>query len=192
MSLNPDASAIRFCPICGFSAEFRTPEGDSLPRHICSSCGHINYQNPRLVVGCVAEHEGRILLCKRAIEPRYGFWTLPAGFMENGETTAQGAVRETVEEAGADVEIDACFALYSIAHIHQVHLFYRGRLARPIYSAGIESLEVGLFEPENNPWDDLSFRSVKLCLERYLEDRQTGHFGFHEAALPPIYSSSEK
>ncbi|MER2538573.1 MAG: NUDIX hydrolase [Azonexus sp.] len=186
MPPSPDSSAISFCPICGATADFFTPEGDSLPRHVCSRCGHINYQNPRLVVGCVAEYDNRILLCRRAIEPRYGFWTLPAGFMENGETTSQGAARETLEEAGAIVEIDAAFALYSIAHIHQVHLFYRGRLPCPIYSAGIESLEVVLFEPAAIPWDELAFRSVKLCLERYLEDRQTGRFGFHEAELAPI------
>ena len=106
--------------------------------------------------------------------------------MENGETTAQGAARETIEEAGAIVEIDAAFALYSIAHIHQVHLFYRGRLPSPTYAAGIESLEVELFEPADIPWDELAFRSVKLCLERYLEDKKSGHFGFHEAELPPI------
>ena len=186
MSPNPDASTISFCPVCGASADFLTPEGDSLPRHVCSRCGHINYQNPRLVVGCVAEYEGRILLCRRAIEPRYGFWTLPAGFMENGETTAQGAARETIEEAGAVVEIDAAFALYSIAHIHQVHLFYRGRLPKPIYAAGIESLDVELFETTDIPWNELAFRSVKLCLERYLEDKKSGHFGFHEAELPPL------
>ncbi len=185
MSPPPDAPAIRFCPICGFRADYRTPKGDSVARHICGSCGHINYQNPRLVVGCVAEYDGRILLCRRAIEPRYGFWTLPAGFMENGETTAQGAARETLEEAGASVEIAAAFALYSIAHIHQVHLFYRGSLPSPIYAAGIESLEVQLFEAADIPWDELSFCSVKLCLERYLEDRQAGNFCFHEAELGP-------
>lgn len=186
MSLSPDTPAIRFCPICGFTAEFRIPAGDSLPRYICNNCGHINYQNPRLVVGCVAEFAGRILLCRRAIEPRYGFWTLPAGFMENGETTAQGAIRETIEEAGAIVEIDAAFAIYSIPHIHQVHLFYRGNLPSPIYAAGVESLDVALFDPEAIPWDELAFRSVQLCLERYLEDRKSGIFGFHEAELSPV------
>ena len=177
---------IRFCPLCGSNVNFRIPEGDALPRHVCDHCGHIHYENPRLVVGCVAEYEGLILLCRRAIEPRHGFWTLPAGFMENGETTAQGAARETIEEAGAVVDIDAAFAMYSIAHIHQVHLFYRGRLASPAYAAGIESLEVGLFHPDAIPWDDLAFRSVRLCLQRYLEDRQRGTFGFHEGELAPI------
>lgn len=138
-----------------------------------------------MVVGCIAEYDGLILLCRRAIEPRYGFWTLPAGFMENGETTAQGAARETLEEAGAIVTIDAAFAMFSIAHIHQVHLFYRGRLAEPSYAAGIESLEVKLFAPETIPWEELAFRSVHLCLERYLEDKARGTFCFHEGELVP-------
>jgi ADP-ribose pyrophosphatase YjhB (NUDIX family) len=176
---------IRFCLHCGSNVDFRIPEGDALPRHICPQCGHIHYENPRLVVGCVAEYEGLILLCRRAIEPRHGFWTLPAGFMENGESTAQGAARETLEEAGAVVSIDAAFAMFSIAHIHQVHLFYRGRLPEPIYAAGIESLEVKLFHPDAIPWGDLAFRSVHLCLERYLEDKQRGAFNFHEDELTP-------
>lgn len=185
-------SVIRYCNQCGSDVFFAIPVGDSLPRHICNTCGHIHYENPRLVVGCVAEFEGRILLCKRAIEPRLGFWTLPAGFMENGETTAQAASRETLEEAGARILIDAPFAMVSIAHINQVHLFYRGRLASPEYSAGEESLEVKLFLAEDIPWSDLSFRSVALCLEQYLVDRSSGQYSFHETALasPQIQSSN--
>lgn len=162
------------------------PPGDSLLRHVCTSCGYIHYENPRLIVGCVAEWEGCILLCRRAIEPRHGFWTLPAGFMENGETTAQAAVRETAEEAGAKILVDAPFALISIAHINQVHLFYRGRLSSPDYSAGEESLEVALLSANEIPWPDLAFRSVALCLERYLDDRAAGRYGFHEAELAPL------
>ena len=157
-----------------------------MPRYVCDACGHIHYENPRLIVGCVAEWEGRILLCRRAIEPRHGFWTLPAGFMENGETTAQAAIRETMEEAGADILVDAPFALVSIAHINQVHLFYRGRLRVSTYEAGEESLEVSLFTPEEIPWENLAFRSVTLCLEHYLADREAGKFGFHEAQLEPL------
>jgi ADP-ribose pyrophosphatase YjhB (NUDIX family) len=178
-------TVIEHCNRCGSRVNFVTPLGDSLPRHVCSVCGHIQYENPRLVVGCVAEWEGRILLCRRAIEPRYGYWTLPAGFMENGESTAQGAIRETIEEAGAKVSIDAPFALISIPHINQVHLFYRGRLENPEYAAGEESLAVALLEPEKIPWGELAFRSVTLCLERYLGDRGTGQFGFHETFLEP-------
>lgn len=177
---------IKYCPHCGSEVIFRIPDGDSLPRHICQNCGYIHYENPRIIVGCVAEFEGKILLCKRAIEPRRGFWTLPAGFMENGETTTQGAARETEEEAGAIVNIDAAFALFSIAHIHQVHLFYRGRLPHASHQAGLESLETALFSAEDIPWDSLAFCSVKLCLERYLADRRRGAFSFHEAELPPI------
>lgn len=138
------------------------------------------------MVGCVAEWQKRILLCRRAIEPRYGYWTLPAGFMENGETTAQAAIRETHEEAGADILIDAPFAMVSIAHINQVHLFYRGRLAEAAYAAGEESLEVALFSPEEIPWENLAFRSVALCLERFLADRADGKFNFHETHLDPL------
>lgn len=181
-----DRSVIKFCTVCGSTVTFRVPAGDNLPRHVCDQCGNIHYENPRLVVGCVAEYEKKILLCRRAIEPRLGFWTLPAGFMENGETTANAAMRETQEEAGAAVVIEAPFALYSIAHIHQVHLFYRGRLPTPHHVAGEESLEVGLFAAADIPWKDLAFRSVKLCLERYLDDRQRGQFGFHEAELAPL------
>lgn len=176
----------RYCTLCGSLVAYTTPPGDNLPRHVCASCGHIHYENPRLIVGCIVEHEGSILLCRRAIEPRLGFWTLPAGFMENGETTADAARRETREEAGAEVIIDAPFAMINIAHINQVHLFYRGRLASPQYSAGEESLEVALFAPPALPWQELSFRSVAVCLQSYLDDRQRGIFGFHESQLPPI------
>lgn len=176
---------IKYCNLCGAPVEFITPAGDSLPRHVCPQCGHIQYQNPRLVVGCVAEWEGRILLCRRAIEPRLGFWTLPAGFMENGESTAQGAARETQEEAGARVIIEAPFAMVSVAHINQVHLFYRGRLSSPDYLAGEESLEVGLYRAADIPWDDIAFRTVAYCLQHYLADRERGSFAFHESTLPP-------
>lgn len=175
---------IRYCKQCGVPVTFSIPPGDSLPRHVCHACGHIHYENPRLVVGCVAEWDGRILLCRRGIEPQHGLWTLPAGFMENGETTAQAAIRETEEEAGAEILIDAPFAMISIAHINQVHLFYRGRMATPHFSAGEESLEVSLCSPEQIPWNELAFRSVRLCLERYLADRARGIYSFHETELP--------
>ncbi len=177
---------IKFCTRCGASVSFEIPAGDALPRHVCKNCGHIHYENPRLVVGCVAEWEGRILLCRRAIEPQRGLWTLPAGFMENGETTAEAACRETLEEAGAQIIVDAPFTMVSIAHINQVHLFYRGRLATAAHAAGEESLEVTLTRPEDIPWNEISFRSVTHCLERYLADRAQGHFGFHETALSPV------
>ena len=178
-------SAMSFCIVCGAAGQRLVPPGDNLPRLVCSRCGHIHYENPRMVVGCVAEWDGQILLCRRAIEPRRGFWTLPAGFMENGESTAAAARRETHEEAGAQVAIDAAFAMISIAHINQIHLFYRGHLTSASYSAGEESLEVALFRPEAIPWEELSFRSVRFCLEVYLRDRRHREFGFYEHELLP-------
>lgn len=180
---------IKYCTHCGANVSFEIPVGDTLPRHVCKSCGHIHYENPRLVVGCVATWEGRILLCRRAIEPQRGFWTLPAGFMENGETTAEAAYRETHEEAGARIIIDAPFAMVSIAHINQVHLFYRGRLASADFSAGEESLEVALLHPDDIPWSEIAFRSVTHCLEHYLADATKNKFSFHETALPAMTPS---
>lgn len=177
------SSFIQFCCRCGTKVNIRVPAGDNLPRHVCEQCGYIHYENPRLVVGCVAEWGGRILLCRRAIEPCYGLWTVPAGFMENGETTAQAASRETLEEAGTLVEIDAPFAMLSIAQINQVHLFYRGRMPSPEYQAGTESLEVALFGPQEIPWERIAFRSVSICLEHYLNDRTSKRYGFHEGSL---------
>lgn len=177
---------IRYCKLCGADIAFIVPAGDSLPRHVCTACGHIHYENPRLIVGCIATWEKRLLLCRRAIEPRLGYWTLPAGFMENGETTAAAAARETLEEAGAKVVIEAPFAMVSIAYINQVHLFYRAHLPTPEYSAGEESLEVGLFGADEIPWHDIAFRSVSFALERYLDDRSKGTFGFHESSLAPL------
>ncbi len=156
-----------------------------MPRHVCQRCETIHYLNPKLVVGCIPEWEDRILLCRRAIEPRYGRWTLPAGFMENGETTAQGAVRETLEEACARVEIGELFSLVNVPHINQVHLFYRGRMLDAQFAAGIESLDTALFAEDDIPWDDLAFRSVTLCLKAYFADRKAGRFTFHEDDLLP-------
>jgi ADP-ribose pyrophosphatase YjhB (NUDIX family) len=174
---------ISYCTQCGASTALQIPPGDNLPRQVCGRCGHIHYDNPRLIVGCIAEWQGRLLLCRRAIEPRLGYWTLPAGFMENGETTAQAAIRETLEEAGTNIQIDAAFSMVSLPHINQIHLFYRAKMISPDFLAGEESLEVALFTPEEIPWDDLSFRSVRLCLTNYLNDKRRGSFGFHEHAL---------
>lgn len=174
---------IHFCHLCGSTVKLCIPEGDTLLRHVCSACGHIHYENPRMILGCIAEYEGKILLCRRAIEPRLGLWTLPAGFMENAESTQEGARRETREEAGAEVVIDAPFALVSIAHINQVHFFYRAHLLSPTYSAGAESLEVELFPLQAIPWSKIAFPSVTFCMERYLSDYASGKFGFHETAL---------
>jgi len=170
---------MKFCPSCAAPLTKRVPPGDSLPRYLCDACGSIHYENPRLVVGCVPEWEGRVLLCRRAIEPRYGYWTLPAGFMENGETTAQGAVRETLEEAGARIELTAPFSMISVPYVNQVHLFYRARLLDLEFKPGDESLEVILVEEAQVPWKDIAFRTVGLTLKHWFADRARGAFGFH-------------
>lgn len=176
---------MKYCADCGAAVEFRIPPGDNLPRHVCPQCATIHYQNPKLVVGCVGEWQERILLCRRAIEPRLGRWTLPAGFMENGESTTQAALRETLEEACARIEVDDLFALVNVPYINQVHLFYRGRLLDTDFAAGAESLETALFSEDDIPWNDLAFRSVTRCLEAYFADRRAGRFSFHEEDLAP-------
>ena len=172
---------MNFCNQCGAKVEFRIPPGDHLPRHICDACGTIHYLNPRLVVGCVPEHEGRILLCRRAIEPRRGFWTVPAGFMENGETLQQAAARESYEEALARVEIGSLLSIVHVLHAQQVHVFFRAGMTEPTYGVGAESLETVLLEPEEIPWADIAFRSVDFALHRYLEDRAAGREGHYFA-----------
>jgi len=177
---------INYCSQCAHPVSQRIPPGDSLPRAVCDACGFIHYENPRLVVGCVATWEDRILLCRRAIEPRLGWWTLPAGFMENGETTAAAAARETEEEACAALGALTPFAMVSVPHIHQVHLFYRGEIIDGQHGAGEESLETQLFTASEIPWQEIAFRSVSYCLHRFLEDRERGTFGFHTTDLPPL------
>jgi len=176
---------MNFCSHCGAPVELYVPQGDSLARHVCPRCATIHYVNPKLVIGCVAEWQGDILLCRRAIEPRCGFWTLPAGFMENGETTRQAALRETLEEACARVEIDDLFCLVNVPYIDQVHLFYRARLLAADFAAGSESLATALFPEADIPWHELAFRSVAFCLRAYLADRRYGTFAFHESDLQP-------
>ncbi len=174
---------MKFCADCGGRVSLRTPPGDHLPRHVCEACGAIHYRNPRLVVGCVPELDGRILLCKRAIEPRRGFWTIPAGFMENGETLQQAAARESREEALADVEIGSLLAIVHVLHAEQVHVFFRARLGAPEFGPGPESLEVELVAPEAIPWADLAFPSTEFALRRYLEDRAVGREPHHFAEV---------
>ena len=165
---------MNFCNKCGARVEFRVPPGDHRSRYICDACGTIHYQNPLLVVGCVPEHDGRILLCRRAIEPRRGYWTVPAGFMENGETLQQAAARESMEEALADVAIGSLLSVVHVLHAEQVHVFFRATLRTPSFSPGPESLEVELVRPEDIPWSELAFPSTEFTLRRYLEDRAAG------------------
>lgn len=166
---------MNFCSHCGARVTLRVPPGDHLPRYICDACGVIHYQNPRLVVGCVPEApDGQILVCKRAIEPRRGYWTIPAGFMENGETLQQAAARESQEEALVDVEIGTLLSVVHVTSAHQVHVFFRARLRGPDFGAGPESLDVKLVTPDEIPWEDIAFPSTSFTLRRYLEDRAAG------------------
>ena len=174
---------MKFCCFCASPVVSRVPPGDNLPRWICDECGEIHYQNPTLVIGTIPEHGGRILLCRRAIEPRYGYWTLPAGFMENSETAAQGAARETLEEAGAHVELGAPFSMISVPRVNQVHLFYLARVVDLDFKPGEETLEVALWDEAKIPWAEIAFRTVGLTLKRWFADRGRGAFGFHAEDL---------
>jgi len=170
---------MNFCSHCGAPVRMRIPPGDSLARHVCDSCGTVHYQNPKLVIGAIPEWENRILLCRRAIEPRYGMWTLPAGFMENDETTSQAAVRETLEEARVRIEVGDLFTLINVPHINQVHLVYRARLLDLDFSAGEETLDVALFDERDIPWNEIAFRSIGMTLRHYFADRRSGQYNFH-------------
>ncbi|BBI99075.1 NUDIX hydrolase [Ferrigenium kumadai] len=178
---------INFCPSCGAAVEFRRPDDDNRPRHICIACGTIHYQNPKMVIGSIPEWEDKILLCRRAIEPRHGLWTLPGGFMENGETTSEAAIRETLEEANARIAIGDLYSMYSLPHANQVHLLFRATLLDLDFGPGPESLEVRLFGEEEVPWDEIAFRPIKYSLEHYFADRRKGQFSFHmgELSAPP-------
>ncbi len=170
---------MNFCSACAQPVAFAIPTGDHLPRYVCSGCGVIHYQNPRLVVGCVPEYQGKILLCRRAIEPRHGYWTLPAGFMENGESMQAAAARESMEEALAKVEIGSLLAIVHVLKAQQVHVMFRAKLLNLDFGAGPESLEVALFDEHDIPWQDMAFRSVDFALKRYLEDRTVGREPLH-------------
>lgn len=177
---------INYCPSCGAAIELRCPEDDNRLRHICTACGTIHYQNPRMVIGSIPEWEDKILLCRRAIEPRHGLWTLPGGFMENGETTTDAAIRETLEEANARIAIGDLYSMYSLPHIDQVHLLFRARLLDLDFAPGAESLEVRLFSEHEIPWEEIAFRPVKFSLEHYFKDRREGRFNLHigEIVIP--------
>jgi ADP-ribose pyrophosphatase YjhB (NUDIX family) len=177
--------AINFCCTCAAPVSVRIPPGDSMPRHVCDACGAIHYRNPRLVVGALPVWENRILLCRRAIEPRRGCWTLPAGFMENRESVAEAAARETREEACARIELDAMYTMISVPHIDQVHVIYRARLLDLDFAPGEESLEVALFDEADIPWAEIAFRTVAMTLRYYFSDRAAGKFGFHAEAIEP-------
>jgi len=167
---------MKYCSTCGAAVERKIPEGDNMERYVCPQCHTIHYQNPNNVTGCIPEWNDKILLCKRAIEPKFGLWTLPAGFMENGETTVEAAAREAFEEANAIVESLTLYSLYSIPHISQVYILFRGNLKDGYASPGMESLEVKLFQEDEIPWDEIAFPVIKQTLLRYFAEKKTGKF----------------
>jgi len=173
----------RYCSQCGAPTLTRVPDGDNRMRDLCDHCGAIHYQNPRVVVGTLPVWENRILLCRRAIEPRYNTWTLPAGFMELGETLAQGAERETREEAGAQIRLGSLFSVLDVPHADQVHVFFLAEVQNPQLNPGPESLEARYFDEAEIPWDKLSFRTVIATLRYFLADRRNGAYGVHHDAI---------
>lgn len=164
---------MNYCSQCGAAVIEKIPTGDNRLRFVCATCEHIHYQNPRIIAGCLPIYGDRVLLCKRAIEPRVGRWTLPAGFLENGEATSAGALRETREEANANATIIDLYTLFSLPHISQVYMFFRAELLDLNFSAGEESLDVQLFTEAEIPWDELAFPVINKTLEHYFADRQT-------------------
>jgi ADP-ribose pyrophosphatase YjhB (NUDIX family) len=167
---------MKFCSNCGATLTYAIPPGDNRERHVCNDCDTVHYQNPRIVAGCLPVWDDRVLLCLRAIEPRKGYWTLPAGFLENGETIAAGAARETAEEANARVEALELYTVFSLPHISQAYMFFRADLCDLNFSSGEESLDVRLFAEHEIPWDELAFPVITQSLQFYFADRTRGNF----------------
>lgn len=175
---------MKYCSECGGQVGLSIPSGDDRQRYVCNGCGCIHYENPKMVVGCIPEWEGQILLCLRSIEPRYGKWTIPAGYLENGESVSEGAKREAMEEACAAVEIIDPYAVYSLTSVNQVYLIFRARLLGARYHPGEESLAVRLFSEDEIPWEDLAFPVIRKTLEQYFKDRPGGNFPVHSVTIP--------
>ncbi len=180
---------MRFCSNCAAPLVRKVPDGDTVSRHVCEQCGAIHYQNPRVVVGCIPEYDGRILLCLRAIEPRIGYWTFPAGFLENGETLEAGAARESLEEACARVEIGSLVSVVNVVHAHQVHMAFRARLIDGKFSAGHETADAALFDKEDIPWDEIAFPSVEHALKAYFSDLDARQETTHVATVDRLARS---
>jgi ADP-ribose pyrophosphatase YjhB (NUDIX family) len=170
---------IKHCRVCGTAVNYRVPADDNRERAVCPACGEIHYENPINVVGTVPVWGDQVLLCRRNIEPRHGYWTLPAGFLELAESTAEGALRETVEEAGARVEMQGLFTVLNVVRAGQVHLYYLARMLDTSLAPGPETIEARLFAEHEVPWEQLAFRTVQQTLELYFADRRSGHFGVH-------------
>ncbi|RMX07856.1 NUDIX hydrolase [Corticibacter populi] len=177
-------SLINFCRVCGHAVEHRVPDdGDTRVRAVCPACHTVQYVNPLNVVGTIPVWQDQVLLCRRNIEPRMGKWTLPAGFMELDETTAQGAARETDEEAGLQLEMGPLFSIISVPRVGQVHLFYRATMTSPEAHPGPETQEARLFAEAEIPWEELAFHTTRVTLERFFADRQQGRFGIHDFSI---------
>ena len=174
---------VRYCSTCGAGVEKRIPSGDDHLRYVCKICGNIHYQNPKLVVGCVPEYQDRILICRRNIEPCRDKWTLPAGFLENGETVRAGALRETYEEARVRVDIIAPYRLFDLAFVNQLYLMFRASIRVPDFGPTPESSEVKLVYEKEIPWEDIAFPVIKKTLRQYFRDRTKGHFPFQSLEL---------
>ncbi|MBS0448626.1 MAG: NUDIX hydrolase [Proteobacteria bacterium] len=177
MVFNP--RGIKHCKVCGGAAQYVVPADDNRERATCTVCRTIHYENPINVVGTVPVWDDKILLCRRNIEPRYGYWTLPAGFMEYGETSSEGAIRETIEEAGARIELQGLYTLLNVVRVGQIHLYYRARLLDTDFAPGPETIEAQLYAEAEIPWEELAFRTVKETLRCYFDDRRAGAFGVH-------------
>jgi ADP-ribose pyrophosphatase YjhB (NUDIX family) len=175
--------SIKHCRVCGGAVLYRTPADDNRDRAVCTVCGAIHYENPVNVVGTLPVWQDKVLLCRRNIEPRHGLWTLPAGFMELGETTEEGALRETVEEAGARIELEGLFSMINVVRVGQIHLFYRARLLDTHLDPGPETIEARLFSEAEIPWDEIAFRTTRKTLECFFDDRRAGTFGVHFADI---------
>ncbi|GJL50975.1 MAG: NUDIX hydrolase [Nitrospirales bacterium] len=177
---------INFCSQCGSTVEQKIPQGEDRLRAVCPNCQTIHYQNPKIVAGCIPEWEGQVLMCRRAIEPRLGLWTFPAGFMEMGESSEEAAARETQEEALADVQITSLYAVYSLRRVDQVYIIYRGELRKREFGVGEESLEVQLVSLDDIPWKQLAFPVIHEALTRYVHDREQKSFGVHFGSIAPM------
>jgi ADP-ribose pyrophosphatase YjhB (NUDIX family) len=176
---------MKYCSNCGSPVRQGIPDGDDRPRFICDRCGTVHYHNPKLIVGCIPVWNGQVLLCRRAIDPRKGYWTLPAGFMEQGETLAHGAAREAMEEANVKVELGELYTLFSLPHISQVYAFFHARMTDGRFFPGAESLETQLFGEEEIPWDDIAFETVHRSLTYYFDERKRGEYCLHVEEIGP-------
>lgn len=176
---------MKFCSSCGNPLTEKVPRNDDRRRHVCSGCGTVHYQNPKIVTGCLPVWEDSVLLCRRAIEPRSGYWTVPAGFMELDETVQQGALRETWEEARARVEILAPYSMFNLVHVNQLYVIYRARLLDLDFRPGPESEDVSLFTEQEIPWDDLAFGTVSHTLRFFFHDRPSGRFPLRTGTIAP-------